>query len=138
MKETNDKILSIVYSDENKFLLLKTNPKHMKTDMWYVVTGGVKEKESFEEAVKREVKEETGLEILKIIPTEISFDYEWPKESGILKHEKMFITKVKHGEPKITRWEHLDWNWLSKDEFIKKIDWYSDKNLLKEILDKIK
>lgn len=138
MKDTNNKILAIIYSNKEKFLLLKTNPRHMKEDIWYVVTGGVKEKESFEEAVNREVEEETKLEILDIKATKTSFDYEWPKGSGIMKHELGFLVKVKHSEPKITKWEHLDWKWLGEKDFLEQINWYGDKKVLKEILEGLK
>lgn len=136
-KDTNNKVLAIVYSDKGKFLLLKTNPKHMKEDSWYVVTGGVKEDESFDDAVIREVEEETKLKILKVKTTDISFNYEWPKNSGIFKYEKMFLVKVKHADPKITAWEHLDWKWLDKKDFLEKIDWYGRKDNLKEVLIKL-
>ncbi len=137
-KDTNNKILAIIYSDKSKFLLLRTNPKTMKINEWYVVTGGVKGDESFKEAVKREVEEETKLDILKIKSTGLLFDYEWPKGSGTMKHEKVFLVKVKYTEPKITAWEHLDWKWLSRADFIKKIYWYDkDKSNLKELLKNI-
>ena len=138
-KDTDNKILAIIYSDTGKFLLLKTNPKTMKVNHWYVVTGGVKEGESFEKAVKREVEEETQLKIIKLTPTEVSFNYEWPVNSGRIKHEKAFIVKVKYAEPKITAYEHLDWKWLGKEEFIKEIYWYgSDKEDLKKIIKNMK
>lgn len=99
-KDTNKKILAIIYSDQNKFLLLKTNHEHMKMNKWYVVTGSLKKGEKFKTAVRREVEEETKLKILKIKQTDLFFDYEWPKCSGIIKHEKLFLVKVKHAEPK--------------------------------------
>ena len=137
-RDTNNKVLAIVYSDKGNFLLLRTNPKHMNEDMWYVVTGGVKDGESFEEAVVREVEEETKLEILNVKSTTVSFDYEWPKDSGILKHEKMFLVKVKHADPKITKWEHLEWKWIGKKDFLEQIDWYGEsKAELKEILEQL-
>lgn len=135
-KDTNNKILAIIYSDQNKFLLLKTNPKTLKINEWYVVTGSLKEGETFRQAVQREVKEETNLEILKIKPTTLSFEYEWPKDSGITKHEKAFLVKVKHSEPKITKWEHLAYQWLPKKEFIDKIYWFGgNKSQLKKLLE---
>ena len=111
-KDTNNKILAIIYSDNGKFLLLKTNPKTMKVNHWYVVTGSIKEDEKARDAVIREVEEETQLKIIKIKSTNLSFDYEWPNGSGKIKHEEAFIVKVKHADPKITKWEHLDWKWL--------------------------
>lgn len=137
-KDTNNKILAIIYSDKEKFLLLKTNPKHMKTNIWYVVTGGVKKGENFKNAVIREIEEETKLKILNIKSTDVSLDYEWPKDSAIFKHEKIFIVKVEHADPKITKWEHIKWKWLDKEDFLKQIDWYEEnKEKLKDILDKI-
>ena len=125
-KDTNNKILAIIYSDKKKFLLLKTNPKTMKIDSWYVVTGGVKEDESFEDAVRREVEEETKLQILKIIPTRVSFDYAWPRGSKVIKHEKAFLVQVRHAEPIITAWEHLVYKWLSKEDFTDQIYWWDE------------
>jgi NADH pyrophosphatase NudC (nudix superfamily) len=132
-KDTNNKILAIVFSDQNKFLLLKTNPKHMKLSRWYVVTGSVKKNESYKEAVRREVEEETKLKIIKIFPTSLSWTYEWPKGSKIIKNEKGFFVLVKHASPKITLWEHTAWKWLSKKDFLKKVYWYgeSKKNIIK-------
>jgi len=141
-KDTNNKILAIIYSEENdkrKFLLLKLNPKTMKTNSWYIVTGGVKEGEDFEDAVKREIKEEISLEILNIKLTNLSFDYEWPKGSGKMKHEKVFLVKVKYNLPKITAYEHLDYKWLNKKQFLENIYWYGqDKSNLREILKELK
>lgn len=134
-KDTNDKLLAIVYSDQGKFLLLKTNPKTMKLDRWYVVTGSIKDSESEEEAVKREIEEETHLEIMKIKSTSVVYNYEWPEGSGIWKREKVFLVKVRYGEPKITKWEHLDWKWLNKRDFINEIYWYGEsKNKLRELI----
>jgi len=133
------KILAIIYSNNQKFLLLKTNPKTTKEDHWYVVTGTVKENESFEDGVKREVKEETGLEIISLAPTNLSFYYEWPKGSNKINYEKGFLVKVKYSVPKLTAWEHLDYKWLEKKDFINKIHWYKEsKNSLKKILEKLK
>jgi 8-oxo-dGTP diphosphatase len=117
----NQKIMAIVYSEKGNFLLLKTNPKTMKQDGWFVVTGSVKEGESKEEAVKREVNEETKLEILQIKPSSYQCDYEWPEGSGKMHHEEAFIVKVKEAPVKISKWEHLDYKWLNKEQFLKMI-----------------
>ena len=59
----NNKVLAFVYSD-GKFLALHSNPdKEHGEGGWFVVTGGLENNESLENAVKREIKEETGLEI---------------------------------------------------------------------------
>lgn len=130
----NQKIMAIIKSQKGNFLILKTNPKHMKVNQWFVITGSVKSDESDEEAVAREVGEETGLEILKIQPTNLSFEYEWPLGSGKIHHEKAFLVTVEEGPVKLNRWEHLDYKWLGKGEFLKTIAWQGDKIGLGKIL----
>jgi NADH pyrophosphatase NudC (nudix superfamily) len=85
-QKINNKIMAIIVSNRGNFLLLRTNPKTMKQDSWFVVTGSVEKKETKEEAVEREVNEETRLEILEIKPADYKCDYEWPKGSGKMHH----------------------------------------------------
>lgn len=130
----NQKVMGIIRSQNGKLLILKTNPKHMLVDKWFVVTGSVKNGENGKEAAGREVKEETGLEICEITPTKMFFEYEWPLGSGKLHHEKVFLVTVEEGPVKLNRWEHLDYKWLSKDEFLKTVAWQGDKIELGKIL----
>lgn len=51
-----------IYVKDGKFLLLKRNVEPFK-GFWHVVGGHVEENESLKEAVKREFKEETGLDV---------------------------------------------------------------------------
>jgi 8-oxo-dGTP pyrophosphatase MutT (NUDIX family) len=130
--KVNKKIMAIIYSDKNKFLLLRTNPKWLKVDEWFVVTGSIEKDEEKEEAVKREVLEETGLKILEIKKTGSSSDYEWPIGSGKMHHETIFLVKVQYANPKLSG-EHLDFRWLNKEDFIEQIDW-KDKKELRSLL----
>jgi len=129
----NQKILAIIKSDKGKFLLLKTNPKWLQVDEWFVVTGSVEGKESFGDAARREIAEETGLQILNLIETDYSCEYEWPVGSGKMHFEKGFLAIVKHAEPKLSG-EHLEYKWLSEKEFISKIAWTGDKKELRKLL----
>lgn len=52
----------VVENDEGKILLAKSNKREVK-DIWVLPGGGVKFGETAREAAKREIKEETGLEI---------------------------------------------------------------------------
>jgi 8-oxo-dGTP diphosphatase len=63
--------IAVIVDKDNKFLLLKRSdePKQWMPSKWALVGGGVEKDESPEEACKREVKEETGLEIDKFIKT---------------------------------------------------------------------
>lgn len=125
-----------IYSDKGNWLLLRTNPKWMKVDIWFVVTGGVEPEETDEQAVIREIKEETQLKILDIKSTSYSCTYEYPPGSKEMNKEKAFIVKVEESKPKLSG-EHLEYKWLSKEEFLNQIDWdenIDSKDKLKELI----
>lgn len=129
----NKKILALVYNGE-KFLLLRNNsedPAH-GGDYWFTVTGGVEADESIEEAVKREIKEETNLNVSEIFDLKWGSIYSWGGEDH---SEDNFLALVK--KEKITlNEEHVDFEWLSLDDFVKKIKWDLDKEELRKVLQK--
>jgi NADH pyrophosphatase NudC (nudix superfamily) len=127
------KILVFVVN-EGKLLALEMtkHPEHAPEGGWFVVTGGVEENESYENTVAREILEETGLKVEEIISLNWGSIYEWGEE---LCKEQNFIAFVKSGEV-ILNEEHSKYEWLNLDEFIKKINWDDDKELLKKVLEK--
>ncbi len=130
----NQKIMAIIYSERGNFLLLRTNPKWMNVDVWFIVTGSIEKGEVAEEAVKREIKEETNLTVLDIKSTNYSCKYENPP--GKWNNEKAFLVKVKESVPRLSG-EHTEYMWVTKKDFIEKIGWdekIDSKDKLKEIL----
>ena len=131
-----EKILSFIINEDNKFLLLKgseSDPQFHKS-LWYVVTGAKEDIDNdLFDTVRREVKEETNLEIENIIDMNWSFQYE---SLGEMCNEYAFISKVKNTEI-ILNEESIEYEWLNLEEFINKIDWFYDKKELKEKLNKI-
>jgi len=63
--------LAVIVNSDNKILLLKRSdePKTWQPKKWALVGGGVEKGETPEEAVKREIKEEIGVEIKKFVKT---------------------------------------------------------------------
>lgn len=129
----NKKILAFVYDGE-KFLLLRNNSKDPAHggDYWFTVTGSVEADESIENAVKREVKEETNLEVFEIFYLKWGSFYSW---GGKDHSENNFLTFVKKGEVVLNE-EHVDSEWLNLDNFIEKINWDLNKDELKKVLQK--
>lgn len=125
-----NKILSFIY-DGKKFLALhsKPHPDHGEGG-WFVVTGGVEEKESFEEAVKREVKEETNLDSTELVDLNWKSIYEW---WGEICNEKNFLAFV-IPEKIVLNEEHDHYEWLDLDRLVDTIKWDDDKKVLKEVL----
>ena len=73
MREINRIIVSaLIFSKDGKLLMGKKDPTKggVYSDCWHIPGGGVDEGESFEQALKREVMEEVGIDIskYKVVP----------------------------------------------------------------------
>lgn len=68
-KELQKNACAVIVDGDNKILLLKrgSDPKIWQPSKWALVGGAVEKGETPEQAVKREIKEETGLDISKFI-----------------------------------------------------------------------
>ena len=94
--------------------------KAPEKEYWSIPGGKVELFETFEEAVKREVKEETGVEIEVIRLLGIC--------DHIIKNEEThwvspsFLCKITNGEPRIMEpTKHLDMKWFALDKLPEKI-----------------
>ena len=127
---TEQKILALIFKKQNselKFLALRNNPEDPKFggDFWYVVTGSAEIDESLEQAVKREINEETGIEeIWQIIDVDTIYDYDDP-DKDIHYYEHAFLVEVKD-EVKHLNEENIEYKWLNEKDFVKIIRWYGN------------
>lgn len=127
--------------DKIYYLLL-----HYPTGHWEFPKGHIEGKETEEETVKREIKEETGIEDLKIIPgfkQYIKYFFRQYKENvseadrrkgktpWVFKLVVFFIAETKEKEVKISH-EHKGYAWLPIEEAIKKTTFKNSKDLLKK------
>ena len=119
---------------ELMYLALKPTPGPDYMYDYYVVTGSVEKGESVEDGAKREVKEETGLEIKKLIDLkhQLEFDDRWG--SNIEHCFGAFVDKYE-----ITLNEELiGYEWMLKDKFVDKLWWFGgDKKVLTDLIDKV-
>ena len=130
------KILTFIVNKNNKLLLLHNNPEDPihGGDIWYTVTGGVEEYDkSLEDAVKREVKEETSLDVT--FTKYLNINYNYVNRRNIECNEYIFISKVDDGNI-ILNEESIGYKWLDINDYFNEIYWYYDKKELKKILDK--
>ena len=137
----------IVLNKQNKIFVGKR--KDNPGDKWQMPQGGVDEGEDYITAMKRELKEETSIENIKIIKEiEKIYQYELPDNLvGIIwkgkyrgQKQKWFITRFLGEEKEINlntkHAEFIDWKWI-EPKFLPEVivnfkkDLYL--NLLKEI-----
>ncbi|HTZ41837.1 MAG TPA: NUDIX domain-containing protein [Candidatus Omnitrophota bacterium] len=127
----NHKILAFIY-DGKKFLILRNNSADSSHggDFWFTVTGSLEKGETEEDAVKREVKEETGLDIKKIFNLNWGSIYSWDGEKN---SEDNFLVFAYSGKVVLNE-EHIEYEWLSLKDFVKKIKWYENREELEKVL----
>lgn len=129
-----DKILSFVVNNKtNKLLLLLGSPldPQFKKSFWYVVTGGKeKQDKNLEDTVKREIKEETNLNVTASIYLNWIFKY---NSLGNNCTEYAYISFVDNSDI-ILNEENIDYKWCDINEFIKLINWYGDKDFLEKVV----
>jgi len=138
----------IVLNDKNEIFVGKR--KDNPADKWQMPQGGVDENENFLTAMKRELKEETSIENIKILK-ELDgwFEYELPKNLlGIIwkgkfrgQKQKWFIVKFNGNENEINLKtkipEFIEWKWITIDELPKVIVDFK-KNMYEKIVVELK
>ncbi|NIO37085.1 NUDIX domain-containing protein [Candidatus Bathyarchaeota archaeon] len=109
-----------------EYLLLKRNPE--RGGFWQPVTGGLEEGETRDEALEREVLEETGIKNpVRIIKDVYCYELSSPL------HEKEYVYGVEvlpEEEIKIDSREHSEHRWCSLEESLKLLKWKENKEAL--------
>lgn len=129
-----EKILTFIVNNNNKLLLLHGNDtdSQFHESFWYVVTGSKEiEDSNLIDTVKREIKEETNLEVTKIIDLNWIFRYDSLGEHCV---EHAFLSYVEDGIIQLNE-ENFEYKWCNFDEFIRKVKWFYNKE---ELIKKIK
>jgi 8-oxo-dGTP pyrophosphatase MutT (NUDIX family) len=132
-------VFAVVWIKENnkiKYLILKRK-KHWVG--WEFPKGKIEFLETKKMAVRREVKEETGLNILKIKRFHVDGLYKYKKKMNdrkgfIGQTYHLFSAEVEKGKVSIER-EHSDFKWMNFSEAVKKVTWANQKKCLKIVND---
>jgi 8-oxo-dGTP pyrophosphatase MutT (NUDIX family) len=112
-----------------EYLLLKRLPE--RNGFWQPVTGGVEEGETQDEALHREIMEETGVRsIVAVIEGLYYFEFSDPN----LNKEYVYGVEVSSSEeivldPK----EHSEYRWCSFQEALQLLHWKENKEALRKL-----
>lgn len=123
-----------------EYLILKRK-LHWKG--WEFPKGGIKNAETQKQAVKRELKEETGTTPLRIkkfnINGKYKYDKKYPDRLGYTGQSYvLYASEIKKGKIKKDKLEHSDYKWVSFREALKKLTWPNQRKSLKIVNDWLK
>jgi len=121
---------AIIFRKEDtlEYLLL-----HYQSGHWDFPKGNIEKGEKLEETVRREMKEETGIEDIEFLPDfKESIKYFYKLEGkNIFKIVTFFLAETKTKEVKIS-WEHIGFQWLPYQEAIEQLTFKNAKEILKK------
>jgi 8-oxo-dGTP pyrophosphatase MutT (NUDIX family) len=129
-------VFIVTYSKQERnfeYLILKRK-LHWKG--WEFPKGGIERFETKRRTVKREIKEETGLKILKIKKFPIKGFYNYEKElkdrpGKIGQHYQLFAVEVVKGKVSFDKKEHAGFKWMTFKKAEEKLTWGNQKKCLK-------
>lgn len=102
---------AFIINDKNQLLLQKRN-KAPEKDYWSIPGGKLELFETFNEAVKREVKEELGVDVEVI--KELGICDHIVRSEGVHWVSPSFLCRITNGQPKIMEpTKHSDMKWIS-------------------------
>ena len=111
------------------YLLLKRLPE--RNGFWQPVTGGVEEGETRKEALRREIREETGIKnIIAVLEDLYLFEFSDPNPY----QEYVYGVEVSPSEKiMLDRKEHSEYRWCSFQEALQLLHWKENKEALRKL-----
>jgi 8-oxo-dGTP pyrophosphatase MutT (NUDIX family) len=103
---------------------------------WHVVAGGVESAESWDEAAKRELAEETGLAVDALVPiARTNFTYSLPVDGSAedVEVECVLIEVADDYEPTLNV-EHETYRWCGVREACRMVQWANIADSLQELV----
>jgi 8-oxo-dGTP diphosphatase len=99
-----------------KLLVVRRVADDWHGGMYELPGGGVESGESFADCVERELFEETGLRVRRIIDVVGGFDYATRTKSRVRKYS--FLVEVEPGEVSLAPGEHDEFRWIDAETLI--------------------
>jgi dATP pyrophosphohydrolase len=119
-----------------ELLLLKPNPEPGLIYDYYVITGGVEGSETPDQATIRETEEEIGVKPKNIFNLSETITYIDNKSSDKVV-EYCFAVEIDNSKLVLNE-EHIDFKWVSIEDFQKIIWWEGSRTKLNNMIEKLK
>jgi len=118
MKKQISPVVIGVINDKNKYLLTKRRSPKREWNKWQFPGGGLEFGENIEDCLKREIKEETGLEIniVKFIPKVFQIYKKQYNFHGLF---FVYLCTPSHNQKVILNNEASDFGWFTYKEILK-------------------
>jgi len=105
----------LLVDESNRLLMMKRSDN----DCWGIPGGSLEPGEEVESAAKREIFEETGLEVGEILLFGVfsgpELYYKYPNGDEVYNVTIAYISRDWHGEMRLND-EHTEWRWFTADE----------------------
>ena len=139
MKKIPISVLVLIYTKNKDILILK---KNNDKDMWQSVTGSINDGESVDDAAKREVYEETGLNTDNIINCNKQYIFEiyemWRyKYDDNVTHNTEHVFLLELEERKdivIDKEEHVSYEWTSRVKAAEKVFSHTNRQAIFDLI----
>jgi dATP pyrophosphohydrolase len=139
MKKIPISVLVLIYTKNKDILILK---KNNGKDMWQSVTGSINDGESVDDAAKREVYEETGLNADNIINCNKQYIFEiyemWRyKYDDNVTHNTEHVFLLELDERKdivIDKEEHVSYEWTSRVKAAEKVFSHTNRQAIFDLI----
>lgn len=119
-------VVAFIINDQNKILIVN---RAGEEDFWGLSQGGVDNGENRDDAILREVKEETNISNVDVLGKfKNIYKYKWPEicmRTGYKgQKQTLYILKFNgdDSEIKLCPWELKDWKWVEVDKLINESD----------------
>lgn len=107
----------MIVDDQGRIFVTRRSPdRRLFPNCWDIVGGHVEPGETFEQAMRREVAEETGWAVSEIIAE--AGRYSYTGDDGVARDEQEFLVRV-DGDltaPRLLPQEHTGWRWITAAE----------------------
>jgi len=102
---------------------------------WHTIAGKIEEGEESAAAARRELREETGLEVEELAELgEFAYVREnWEEDPGLRVHVEAFLVDVEPGWEPVLNEEHDEYRWLPRDEAAALLFWPEPAQLLRAL-----